>query len=242
MGKAIRVGTTVDYPPLTQLDGERVTGLDVELVRAYAETEGAGILFAKTTWKGLGEGLNNGEFVVAAGGINSTPDRRDHFAISAPLLICAKVPLVREAEVVKFPNFGAIDSPGVRVVTNPGGTNQRFSARFKKATVIVAKDNKEPFEMLAAGTADVMITDSIEALHRQRVTKGSSNPLAALRPQTPLTDGFTVILGRRGTAGQQFVEGFSDWLQSPGGRKVKNDLMMRFLGTTAADASLSARL
>jgi cyclohexadienyl dehydratase len=56
-----------------------------------------------------------------------------------------------------------IDQPQVRVVVNPGGTNQQFAReQLGRAKVTVHPDNRTIFAEIAAGRADVMVTDDVE--------------------------------------------------------------------------------
>jgi len=53
--------------------------------------------------------------------------------------------------------------PGVRVIVNPGGTNERFVAeRLGRADKILHPDNRSIFAEIVQGRADVMFTDRIE--------------------------------------------------------------------------------
>lgn len=75
-----------------------------------------------------------------------------------------------------------IDQPGVRVVVNPGGTNERFArAHLRRATLIVWPDNTTIFDRIVAGEADLMITDAIETRLQQRLRPA----LCAVHPETP---------------------------------------------------------
>jgi len=56
-----------------------------------------------------------------------------------------------------------IDQPSVRVIVNPGGTNEKFvDENIKLATKVLHMDNRSIFSQLVRGRADVMITDRIE--------------------------------------------------------------------------------
>jgi cyclohexadienyl dehydratase len=58
----------------------------------------------------------------------------------------------------------------VRVIVNPGGTNEAFvRERLHSASIQVFPDNRAIFGELVAGRADVMITDDIEAELQHRL-------------------------------------------------------------------------
>ncbi len=79
---------------------------------------------------------------------------------SIPVLTDGKRPIVRCADKDRYVSVKDIDKPEVRVVVNPGGTNQRFAdANFPHASVRVFPDNRAIFKEVAEGRADLMVTD-----------------------------------------------------------------------------------
>ena len=69
----------------------------------------------------------------------------------------------------EFDALEKIDMPGVRLIVNPGGTNERYlDASIKRATKVLHDDNRTIFEAIVAGKADLMITDSIEVKLQSR--------------------------------------------------------------------------
>ena len=161
----LRVGTTGDYRPFTALDkasGE-YSGFDIDMARALAKALGVSIAFAPTTWSGLAQGLAEGDFDIAMGGVSVTLDRQRIGFFSAPYLRDGKTPIARCSDQEKFQTWTDIDRPGVKVIANPGGTNERFDrARLHAADIVVYPDNLTIFDQLAAGRADLMITDASE--------------------------------------------------------------------------------
>ena len=71
--------------------------------------------------------------------------------------------------VDRFGSLEAIDQPGVRIIVNPGGTNQKFvKANISRAEVIVFNDNRAIFDEIIAERADLMITDAVEVALQSR--------------------------------------------------------------------------
>ncbi len=148
----LRVGTTGDYRPFTGLEkgtGE-YSGFDIDMARALAKALGVSIAFAPTTWSGLAQGLAEGDFDIAMGGVSVTLDRQRIGFFSAPYLRDGKTPIARCSDQQKFQTLTDIDRPGVKVIANPGGTNERFDrARLHAADIILYADNLTIFDQLA---------------------------------------------------------------------------------------------
>ena len=76
-----------------------------------------------------------------------------------------------------------IDRPGVRVIVNPGGGNERFDrANLHAASILVYPDNLTIFDEIAKGEADLMITDASETRFQQKL---HANVLCAIHPDHP---------------------------------------------------------
>ena len=79
-----------------------------------------------------------------------------------------------------------IDKPGVTVIENPGGSNERFArANFKSAKIVIFNDNTTIFDEIIKGHADLMISESVETLVQQKLPPG----LCAVNPDRPLQYG-----------------------------------------------------
>jgi cyclohexadienyl dehydratase len=206
---AIRVGTTGDYKPFTFLDPatKRFEGIDIEMAEALGKSLGVKVEFVQTSWSKLMGDFADGKFDVAMGGISVNLDRQKKALFSIPYMVDGKAPIARCADKTKFASLADIDKPGVRVIVNPGGTNQRFAdANIKQATVTVYPDNVTIFEQIAAGKADVMITDASETLLQQKL---HPEVLCAVRPDNPFNFSEKAYLLPRDVVFKAFVD---QWL------------------------------
>jgi cyclohexadienyl dehydratase len=161
----IRIGTTGDYAPFSLERDDTLSGADIEMALALAEILGAQPRFIRTTWPTLLQDFEAGNFDVAMGGISITAERAAVAAFSVPYQSGGKTPLVRCGTERRFDTLAEIDRPRVRVIVNPGGTNERFAReRLSHARLRVYPDNRTIFAEIAAGRADVMVTDDVEVL------------------------------------------------------------------------------
>jgi cyclohexadienyl dehydratase len=182
--RALRIGTTGDYKPFSFLNPETKTfeGIDIDMARALAASLGAEPHFVQTAWPSLMADLAADKFDIAMGGISVTLERQKTAWFSGPYLASGKTPIARCADEARYQSLADIDRAGVRLIVNPGGTNERFArAALKQATIVVFDDNRAIFDQLLAGRADVMITDAIETVLQQKLHPG----LCAIHPDQP---------------------------------------------------------
>ncbi|MFC4309569.1 gamma subclass chorismate mutase AroQ [Steroidobacter flavus] len=159
----LRIGMTGDYAPFTLERGGELSGADVQMGDALAKSLGVQPQFVSTSWSTLMRDFQTGRFDVALGGVSITPERAKVAAFSIPYHQGGKTPIVRCGTEARFDTVEEIDRPEVRVVVNPGGTNQQFVRdRLSHAQVTVHPDNRTIFTEVADGRADVMVTDDVE--------------------------------------------------------------------------------
>jgi len=182
----ILVGTTGDYKPFTYLnpaDG-KFEGIDIDMALALGRALGVEVKFVKTSWPTLMKDFGDGKYDLGMGGISVNLERQKKGFFSIPYLVDGKTPITRKENVAKFQTLEQIDQPGVRVIVNPGGTNEKFArANLKKATIMVYQDNVTIFDQIVEGKADLMITDAVETVLQQKLHP----QLAAVHPDKPFT-------------------------------------------------------
>jgi len=161
----LRIGTTGDYAPFSiwNDDSPQPSGIDIELGRNLAHSLGVSPVFVKTSWPTLMQDLTAGNYDIAMSGVSITHSRKNWGAFSTPYHIGGKTPIALCENKNKFGSLSVIDQQSVRVIVNPGGTNERFlDANIHSAKKIVHMDNRTIFQQLIESKADVMITDRIE--------------------------------------------------------------------------------
>ena len=181
----LRVGTTGDYKPFTFLDTKtgNYEGFDIDFAKDLAAKLGVKLVFVQTKWADLMKDFAANKFDIAMGGISVTLPRQAQGFFSTPYLREGKAAIAPCSEAKRFPDLAAIDKPGVKVIVNPGGTNEKFDHdHLKAAEIVLNKDNLSIFDQLAAGKADLMITDASETRYQQKLHTGT---LCAIHPDKP---------------------------------------------------------
>jgi cyclohexadienyl dehydratase len=161
----LRVGTTGDYAPFSLEANGALDGSDIDLAQKLAAQLHVRPVFVHTTWASMLDDLGHDAFDLSLGGISITPARQARGAFSVPYSSGGKTILARCSDARKFHDgLASVDRPKVRVIVNPGGTNEQYvRSNVHHAQIVVFPDNRTIFEEIRAGHADVMITDDVEA-------------------------------------------------------------------------------
>jgi cyclohexadienyl dehydratase len=198
----LRVGTTGDYAPFSAEQAGALHGADIGLAVELAAHLGVEPVFVRTRWSTLVADLAQDRYDVALSGISVTPDRQRVALFSRTYHQGGKTPIARCADRDRFDTLAEINAPGVRVIVNPGGTNERYAREhLNAADVRVHPDNRSVFDEIVAGRADVMITDDVEVELQTR----RHPDLCRTMPGT-LTQARKAILMRRDRALREAID------------------------------------
>jgi len=204
----LRVGSTGDYKPFTYLDKAKneFSGFDIDFAESLGKALGVKVEFVQTSWPNLMKDFEANKFDVAMGGISVTLDRQKKAFFSEPYLREGKTPIALCQNKDKFQTLEQINKPGVRVITNPGGTNEKFArANAASADIKVHNDNTTIFDEIVKGDADLMMTDSSETLYQQKLKP----QLCAIHPDKPFDFAEKAYMLPRDLALKAFVD---QWL------------------------------
>jgi cyclohexadienyl dehydratase len=184
----LRVGMPGDYRPFALRDPAtgKIEGIDVDLAENLAASLGVKLEIVPTKWADLLSDVSADKFDIGMGGISITLARQKVAYFSIPMMRTGKAAIARCDAAAKYPTLAAIDQASVKVVTNPGGTNEKFDrAMLKLAQIVVAPTNIAVWDDLIAGRADVMITDNVETRLQQKLHP----ELCAIHPDAPFDFG-----------------------------------------------------
>lgn len=226
--KEIRVGTSGDYPPFSYLNPQtnQYEGMDIALSHKLGEALEAKVIFVRFKWPELNADLMADKFDIAMGGIGRNVARGKILAYSNSYMTFGTCPLVRKGNEGKYPDFAAIDKSGAKVILNQGGINDRyFTPLLKQATILRHNKNEEIALKVKDGTADVWITDNVEALYYAQ----KFPELVAVNPEKTFTVGTKGYMIRQGD--QIFLNWLNLWLEQMFLQGEVQKLEQQWLGT-----------
>ncbi len=233
--RAVRVGTSGDYPPLSVWAGDRPTGFGPELVEAFAGTQRSPLAWERFRWPELLTDFRAGRFDVVADGITVRPERSVAGVFTVPIARGGAVLLLRRPRWAGAPSpgvdvrreVGALDRPELRVVVNRGGHLERVTrSLLPSADVRAIPDNPGVRDAFARGEADAAMTNTFEA---PRWAEG----LAGVERLGPLTTDVTALWVRADRL--ELAEQLDTWLLQEEETGRLSELRARSLGQAAGE-------
>lgn len=80
--KVFVVGTDAAYPPFEKMEGDKITGFDIEVVQAVADAAGFKIEVKNTGWDPLFDGLDKGNVDLGISAVTITEERKQKYDFS----------------------------------------------------------------------------------------------------------------------------------------------------------------
>lgn len=203
------VGSTGDYKPMSYLNKEtgKYEGFDAEMAASLAKKLGVELVYVPTTWKTLQADTLADKFDVALCGITVTDARKEVMAMSDPYLTFGKTVLVTKSKEAQFKSLDDVNQPSVRVMYNPGGTNEKFAKESTpKAQLIMHEQNAEIPGLVGEGKADVMITETMEAVRYVKDNPKVAAPLV----DKPFTQNHFGVLMKKDYP--DLLKAVNDWM------------------------------
>ncbi|WP_185973790.1 substrate-binding periplasmic protein [Ferrovibrio terrae] len=174
-----RIACDDNFPPYNFVDGDKVVGLDAEIVAAMVKQAGAEVDFEPQPWSRVQDMLERGE-VDAAFQFVGRPDRFEKYFMIGPHRMGQTVFAARSGSTIAVRDVN--DLRGYRIGAIRGYT---YGPAFDDATGLTrdttAGDNLQLVRMLAAGRVDLIIGDR-EALSHFARTAGLHAQLQMLQP------------------------------------------------------------
>ncbi len=170
----LKVAVPQDFPPFGSVGADmQPHGYDIDMARSLGEALQLKVSFVPTSWPTLSADLAADNFDIAMGGVTATPGREAQFALSTAVVKNGKIALANCAKAKDFPSLEAIDRKEVRVIVNPGGTNQSYvDGHIKQAQIIRTQNNVANLQGIRDSDAEIMFTDLIEGDYYQSKEPG----------------------------------------------------------------------
>jgi len=157
----LRVATSADLPPLNMRDrAGRVTGFEIDLVRALADAMHLEVRIVETPFPDLLPTLERGEVDLVISGLTMTPERNARVAFAGPYFISGTSLVTRDLEPEQVRDLPSLDASGLTFAALAGSTSADFvREELPEAELVLARSYDEAIGQLLAGEVDAVVAD-----------------------------------------------------------------------------------
>lgn len=172
----ITVGTEGTYKPFSfHKNGTgKLTGYDVEVMRAVAGKMGVEAEFRETQWDAIFAGLEAGRFDVIANQVTMTDDRKAEYAFSEPYTVSTGV-IVTKAGNDEISSFEDLDG---KTTAQSLTSNWHELAKTSGANVEAVEGWAQSVALLEQGRVDATINDKLTYLDYQQANNNEAIEIA----------------------------------------------------------------
>lgn len=159
--KTINVGTEGTYAPFSFHDKDgKLTGYDIDVIKAVAKEEGLKLKFNETSWDSMFAGLDAGRFDVIANQVGINPDREKKYKFSKPYTFSSAVLVIRENEK----DIKDFDDVKGKKLAQTFTSNYGKLAKDKGADITKVDGFNQSMDLLLSKRVDGTFNDSLSYL------------------------------------------------------------------------------
>jgi polar amino acid transport system substrate-binding protein len=154
-------------------DPTHLVGFDVEVAELIARGLGLTARFVFVSFPSIDQSVARGDFDIGLSGIEDTPARRAHLAVTVPYYEFREVLTVREADRARYRTLS--DLRGRKVGTLAGTLAYDLLLEAERSTGLQAvsyDDDVHPYTDLQLGRVDAVLLDNVIAMRSTARTAG----------------------------------------------------------------------
>ena len=158
----LTVGTSPDFPPFENLEGDEYVGFDIELARAIAAELGVECEFTTVQFDGIVPAVQaGGQVDVGISGITIDPERAESVVFSDPYYIADQGVAVMKGGAITADNVDtALNAEGMTIAVQSGSTGETFAQEnYPNAKVQPYGNATDAFAAMQAGQANAVCMD-----------------------------------------------------------------------------------
>ena len=151
----LTVATSPDFPPFESLDGDRIVGIEVDILEKIAEALGVEIKFEQMDFDSVLPGVQAGKFDVGMSGITITAEREKNADFTDPYFMAAQAIVVMEDSDITC----KADLEGKSVSVQTGTTAESYCME-NGYDVQAFQANNDAASALTSGKVDAWVVDN----------------------------------------------------------------------------------
>ena len=208
----LTVGTSPDYPPFENLEGDQIVGFEVDLVNAVADKLGLKVEYKSMNFDSIIAAVEAGTQIdLGMSGFSITPERAKEIDFTTSFYTDdLGVATLKDGQ---FTTADSLNADGVRIAVQSGTTGESsMKENYPNAEVISYTSSNDIFAALTAGKADAACTN-ISVVGA--MLNGSYNDCAMVK-KIPSGEDYGLVVAKTNPALTEQINGALDELTNDG--------------------------
>jgi polar amino acid transport system substrate-binding protein len=155
----LTVATSPDFPPFETLEGDKVVGIEVDILNLIAKELGVELEIVQMDFDSVLFGIQSAKYDCGMSGITASEDRKENMLFTTPYYNAAQVIVVKEGSAIT----GKADLSGKKVSVQTGTTADE-GCKAEGLDVSAFAANADAKAALTTGKVDAWIVDNLTAI------------------------------------------------------------------------------
>ena len=154
----LTVATSPDFPPFESLEGDKVVGIEVDILNLIAKELGVELEIIQMDFDSVLLGVQSAKYDCGMSGITANEDRKQNMLFTTPYYNAAQVIVVKEGSAIT----GKADLTGKKVSVQTGTTADE-GCKAEGLNVSAFAANADAKAALTTGKVDAWVVDNLTA-------------------------------------------------------------------------------
>ena len=165
----LSIATSPDFPPFESLEGDKVVGIEIDILEMIAEKLGVELEINQMDFDSVLPGIQSGKFNVGVSGITVTEDRKANADFTDPYFLAAQAIIVMNGSDIK----SKADLEGKKVSVQTGTTAEEYCMK-NGYDVSAFQANNDALSALTSGKVDAWVVDNQTGIAMSADTNGKT--------------------------------------------------------------------
>lgn len=165
----LTIATSPDFPPFESLEGDKVVGIEIDLLEMIAEKLGVELEINQMDFDSVLPGIQSGKFNIGVSGITVTEDRKKNADFTVPYFAAAQAIVVLKDSPIK----SKADLEGKKVSVQTGTTAEEYCMK-NGYDVSAFQANNDALSALTSGKVDAWVIDNETGIQMSETTNGKT--------------------------------------------------------------------
>ncbi len=163
----LTVATSPDFAPFESLEGDKVVGIEVDIMNIVAEKLGVDLEIVQMDFEAVLLGVQSAKYDCGMSGITATEERKENMLFTTPYYKAAQVIVVKEGSLIE----GKTDLDGKKVSVQTGTTADEGCTEAGYDVQAFAA-NADAKAALTTGKVDAWVVDNLTAMQMVEESDG----------------------------------------------------------------------